>query len=60
LEDSDEPAIKKIVRQTIDNNYRFSSLIVGIVNSEPFQKRRGAVSPVPPVALTMKSRRASQ
>jgi len=60
LEDSDEAAIKKIVRQTIDNNYRFSSLIVGIVNSEPFQKRRGAVSQMPPVALTMKSRRTSR
>ena len=35
----DAPAIRKIVRQAADNEYRFSSLVLGIVNSKPFQMR---------------------
>jgi hypothetical protein len=41
LEPSDEVAVKQIVKQVAAENYRFSSVILGIVNSEPFQKRRG-------------------
>jgi len=40
LESYDAPAIRKIVRDSRANDYRFSSLIVGIVNSTPFQMRR--------------------
>jgi len=36
----DAPAIRKIVRDAHNNDFRFSSLIVGIVNSTPFQMRR--------------------
>jgi hypothetical protein len=36
----DAPAIRKVVRESRDNNYRFSSLVLGIVNSTPFQMRR--------------------
>ena len=39
LEHFDAPAIRKIVRDAKDNEYRFSSLILGIVNSAPFQMR---------------------
>jgi hypothetical protein len=39
-EDSDAPAIRKIVREGRANNYRFSSLIVGLTTSVPFQMRR--------------------
>ena len=37
----DMPEIRKIVRdsQNKDENYRFSQLILGIVNSKPFQLR---------------------
>ncbi len=35
----DAPAIRKIVRQAADNEYRFSSLVLGIVNSKPFRMR---------------------
>jgi hypothetical protein len=35
----DGPAIRKVVRDAAASNYRFSSLIVGIVNSAPFQMR---------------------
>jgi len=40
LEYYDEPAVRKIVRDAKSNDYRFSSLILGIVNSTPFQMRR--------------------
>jgi hypothetical protein len=35
----DAPAVRKIVRDAEKNGYRFSSLIVGIVKSVPFQMR---------------------
>ncbi len=35
----DGPAINKIVRESKANEFRFSSLILGIVNSTPFQMR---------------------
>jgi hypothetical protein len=40
LEYYDEPAVRKIVRDAHGNDYRFSALILGIVNSTPFQMRR--------------------
>jgi mono/diheme cytochrome c family protein len=36
----DAPAIRKIVREAAPDRYRFSSLILGIVKSVPFQMRR--------------------
>jgi len=39
-EDFDAPAIRKIVRNARANDYRFSSLIVGLTTSTPFQMRR--------------------
>jgi hypothetical protein len=39
-DESDAPAIRKIVRDARANNYRFSSLIVGLTTSVPFQMRR--------------------
>lgn len=38
--EADAPAIRKIVRAARVNNYRFSSLIVGLTTSVPFQMRR--------------------
>jgi hypothetical protein len=35
----DMPAVRKIVRDAAANNYRFSSIVLGVVNSTPFQKR---------------------
>src|SRR6266850_4106528 len=40
LEPDDDPAVKKIVKNVAADNYRFSSLILGIVKSELFQNRR--------------------
>lgn len=39
-EEYDAPAIRKIVREARANHYRFSSLIVGITTSVPFQMRK--------------------
>ena len=40
LEYYDAPAIRQVVREAGQNDYRFSSLILGIVKSPPFQMRR--------------------
>jgi hypothetical protein len=39
LQPYDMPSVRAIVRQTAQTNYRFSSIVMGIVNSPPFQKR---------------------
>jgi len=40
VEENDAPAVRGIVRAARSNDYRFSSLVLGIVNSTPFQMRR--------------------
>lgn len=41
LERYDKPAVKKIAERVAKDNYRFSSLVLEIVRSFPFQMRRG-------------------
>jgi hypothetical protein len=41
LERYDKPVVKKIAAQVAANDYRFSSLVLEIVRSLPFQMRRG-------------------
>jgi len=41
LEYSDEPAVRRIVRDSAAGGYRWSSLILGIVESPPFLMRSG-------------------
>jgi len=36
----DAPAIRKILADTRNNDFRFSAMILGVVNSTPFQMRR--------------------
>ena len=38
----DAPAIRKIVKDAAPGDYRFSSLILGVVNSMPFQMRQAS------------------
>jgi cytochrome c5 len=38
----DAPAVRKIIREAQPGGYRFSSLILGIVKSAPFQMRRSS------------------
>ena len=40
VDEKDAPAVRNIVRQAKADNYRFSSFIVGIVNSTPFRMRK--------------------
>jgi hypothetical protein len=40
VESYDAPAVRQVVRQAQAENYRFSSLVLGIVNSTPFQMRK--------------------
>jgi len=40
LEYYDAPTVRKIVRKAAGEDYRWSSIILGIVNSTPFQMRR--------------------
>src|SRR5438094_2033065 len=35
----DMPAVRSIVRRAAQNDYKFSSLLLGVVESEPFQKK---------------------
>ncbi|MDQ8182662.1 DUF1592 domain-containing protein [Pelagicoccus sp. SDUM812005] len=39
VEAFDAPAIRQVVREAAQDDYRFSSLVLGIVNSTPFQMR---------------------
>ncbi len=40
----DAPAVRKIVREAASNDYRWSSIILGIIKSTPFQMRRSQPS----------------
>jgi hypothetical protein len=40
LDHADAPAVRAIVRAAADDDYRLSTLILGIVRSDPFQMRR--------------------
>jgi len=40
IESYDAPAVRKIVRDAQANNYRFSSVIIGVIDSTPFTMRR--------------------
>lgn len=44
LERFDRPAVQSITRRTAAEGYRFSSLVMSIVESMPFQWRRGEES----------------
>ena len=51
LERADKPVVRSISRSLARDDYRFSSLVMGIVESLPFQMRRvSTVSSVPPAA----------
>jgi len=42
VEHYDQPAVRAIERAAARDDYRFSSIVLGIVNSTPFQMRRPA------------------
>ena len=42
LEHTDMPTVRHIVRDAAENDYRFSDLVWGIVNSTQFRMKGGA------------------
>jgi len=42
----DAPTVRQIVREAARSDYRFSSLVLGVVNSVPFQMRAGREAPL--------------
>ncbi len=40
IEYYDQPAVRKIVREAAPDDYRWSAIVAGIINSTPFQMRR--------------------
>jgi uncharacterized protein DUF1585/uncharacterized protein DUF1588 len=46
LQPYDMPTVRAIVRGTAQNNYRFSAIVLGIINSTPFTKRVTLEEPV--------------
>ncbi len=42
VEHFDTPTVRAIVRESADDEHRFSSIVLGIVNSTPFQMRKTA------------------
>lgn len=50
----DAPSVREIIRQAAPD-YRWSSLILGIVNSVPFQMRKAQTHGGPPLQLSAKS-----
>ena len=55
---SDAPTVRQLVRDLAQNDYRWSSLVLGIVNSTPFQMRRASrPDGSAPAATTVAERR---
>lgn len=52
LEAYDMPTVRRIVREAEDDDYRFSALVKGVVNSVPFRMRR-AQDPNAPTSETV-------
>jgi hypothetical protein len=48
LEAADMPTVRQIVREAEGDDYRFSALVKGIVNSVPFRMRRAQSPDAPP------------
>jgi hypothetical protein len=58
VEYSDMPAVRAIARDAAANQQRFSSVVLGIVNSVPFQMRRVEEAPVETAAAADAGRRS--
>ena len=50
LEYYDRPAVRRIVRESAPSDYRWSSLLLGVVKSAPFQMRRSRSEDARPLA----------
>jgi hypothetical protein len=52
----DMPTVRAIVRDAASEDYRFSSLVLGIVNSTPFQRRTKVAQDIENPALRTAAR----
>jgi len=53
LEYYDLPAVRRIVREAAPDDYRWSSLVLGVVRSVPFQMRRSRAQEAGPPAIAV-------
>ena len=56
LDYRDMPTVRRIVRQTATDEYRFKSLVMGVVSSDAFRKRDGAPPSLAPAVTTASNR----
>jgi len=47
MEYSDMPAVRNIAHEAASDNFRFESIVLGVVQSDAFRKRAPAAAPVP-------------
>ena len=55
LTPSDPPTVRAIVRSAAKQDYRFSALVLGIVESEPFQMRQAGADAGTTIAVNSRS-----
>jgi hypothetical protein len=55
----DMPAVRGIVREAARHDYRFSSIVMGIVSSTPFQMKMKSLQEVTPVSTAARLERGS-
>jgi mono/diheme cytochrome c family protein len=58
LDAHDMPAVRKIVRESAGHDYRFSTLVLGIATSVPFQMRSAQAGERPRLAASEQARRS--
>jgi hypothetical protein len=46
LDYNDMPALRAVLKQSANNQYKFSSIVLGIVKSVPFQMKQKGGAPV--------------
>ena len=51
VEYQDMPAVRAIVRDVAQDDYRFSSIVLGVVESDPFQMKAVPVGAIEEAAL---------
>jgi uncharacterized protein DUF1588/uncharacterized protein DUF1585 len=54
LEYFDMPQVRAVVRGAAKDNYKFSAIVLGIVNTDAFRKQGQAAAPKPPLKASLK------
>ena len=57
LDYRDMPTVRRIVRQAATDNYRFRSIVLGVISSDAFRKREGDGTVVAPATVKTASLR---